>query len=405
VDIYPTEDFMINEMLIGDSTIKVWNVQFIGAHDARGVFYNKDTPLEISEGIILSTGNAISAQGPNKGSGYSTSHATKGDKDLHFLAQFRTLDATYISFEFIPTQDLIRFNYVFASDEYPEYVGSPFNDVFGFFLTDLKTGEVTNLAVIPNTDLPITVNNINHLKYANFYIKNKTGREAKDALLEYDGLTKPLIAYSKVVPGRKYRIKIAIADVADDAYDSSVFLEGKSFRSEKQETFFTMNSLYFDAFADDDINPQLTSTPETILTNSFPTTSNPGKSPPITSHKDEIIPHLDSLIVYFDFDKSAATSTELNRLSSELKNIPISSYTIQVIGHTDQRGTQGYNQILSEKRAEFMALWLTNKYSVTIREKEGKSFTQLAQTQTSDEARSKNRRVIIFFSVKKQNHR
>ena len=390
-------------MLIGDTSIKVWNVHFVGTHEARGVFYSKDTPLEISEGIILSTGSATSATGPNKGVGFTTSNRSKGDPDLHFLAQYKTYDATYISFEFTPNQNLIRFNYVFASEEYPEYVGSTFNDVFGFFLTDLETGAKTNLAVIPNTDLPITVNNINHKDYANFYIKNKSGSEAKDALIEYDGLTKPLIAFSEVVPGRKYRIKIAIADVADDAFDSSVFLEGKSFRSEEKESFYKINTEYFQAFSAPEIDPQIKASPAPIeppktQETQKPTTKPTSKPVPIESQKPkQQIAQLDPITIYFDFDSDTPTKIALQKLKSQLDKINLTTLTFTVEGHTDQKGTSNYNQKLSIRRANFITNWISSNYGVKAIKTNGNSFNKLAIDLLDASSRAKNRRVVIYF--------
>ena len=404
VDIYPTEEFMVTEMLMGDTSLKIWNVEFVGSHDARGIFYSKDTPIPLEEGILLSTGQAISAQGPNKGSGYSTSNRVAGDKDLHFLAQFKTYDATYISFEFKATHDLIRFNYVFASEEYPEYVGSTFNDVFGFFLTDLETGEITNLAVLPGSETPITVNNINQKAHANFYIENKTGKEASKALIEFDGLTQPLIAFSEVIVGRNYAIKIAIADVGDDAYDSGVFLQGKSFVSEPKEEFYKLNSNYFKAFKSTEANPELaklsTSTSESkTKANLKPASPPPSKA---STKKQPTTSKPDSIIVYFDFDQSTPTNSELERLKNKISKINLKSYKLVVTGHTDQKGNENYNLELSQNRAEYISSWINTNFKVTPFKINGKSFNQLAQTQTDSISRAKNRRVVIFFYTIKQ---
>ena len=388
VDIYPTEEFMVRQMLIGDTSVQIRNVKFVGNHDARGVFYNKNTPLEIDEGIILSTGHAISAQGPNKGVGYTTSNRTKGDKDLHLLAHYKTYDATYISFDFTSNQNLIRFKYVFASEEYPEYVGSTFNDVFGFFLTDLETGEMTNLAVIPNTEIPITVNNINHRKHSDFYIRNEEGTSA---LLEYDGLTKTLIAYSEVIPGRQYRIKLAIADVADDAFDSSVFLKGKSFKSEPLHVFFETNKTYFSSFDVTNTVPQKT---KPLKNKSAPSPKT--ETPPINEIDNEA--HIDSIVVHFNFDKFIPTSQELNRLNNQIKQVNLTSFKISVIGYTDPVGSFYYNKNLSRKRANFISNYLSKNYVINPVKVEGQSFNNLVYSGRSNRKQIQNRRVVIYLN-------
>ena len=394
VDIYPTEEFMVSQMLMGDSSTKIWNVQFQGAHASRGIFYSKNTVVPIEEGLIISTGSAITAPGPDKGPGFTTSNLRPGDKQLQDLTGITTYDATWISFEFEATHDLIRFNYVFASEEYPEYVGSTFNDLFGFFLTDLETGEVKNLAVIPNTNLPITVNNINHRLHENFYIPNPQNNETQ---IEFDGMTKPLIAYSEVIPGKKYKIRIVIADVGDDAFDSGVFLEGKSFKSEVKELFFKENTTYFEAFTNQN-NPVLVD---------IPTSEEKSTTLSISDHveqpKEKMEAHpiqTDSVIIYFGFDEFTASPNQLQQAYNTLKNINLQHYKIQIIGHTDQKGTQRYNQNLSEKRAQYIEDWFKNNFNLSPSQVAGRSFNQLAQTQMDSKARAENRRVVIIFSSK-----
>ncbi len=390
VDIYPTEEFMIKNMLLGNESVKVWNVEFGGAHDARGVFYNQNTAIPLSDGIILTTGHAMDAQGPNKGTSYTKVNKTKGDQDLHFIAKYKTYDASWISFEFEAQQNLIQFNYVFASEEYPEYVGSSFNDVFGFFLTDLETGALTNLAVIPNTSEPITVNNVNHIKHSNFYIQNGRGNSGK---VEYDGLTSVLIAFSEVTPGRKYRIKIAIADVADDRYDSGVFLQGKSFVSVDKSEFYSENQNYFNAFTDDKIS--VIKEQEIVQPPKKKAESKPKKT---VKTKNKYAP--DSLVILFDFDKPFPTAKSITNATERLKNVKLNYYNIQVVGHTDQKGSSSYNIELSKKRAENVRVWLNENYQINISTVNYKSYDQLINNQTNEIARAQNRRVVIYFKSK-----
>ncbi len=408
VDTYPTEQFMITHMLMGDSTTKIWNVKFHGTHGARGVFYSRNTIIPIEEGLIISSGFAKSASGPNKGPGYTTSNRTKGDLELETLAGMKTYDATWISFEFEATHNLIRFNYIFASEEYPEYVGSTFNDVFAFFLQDLQTGETKNLAVIPNTDLPITVNNINHQKHSNFYLANPTDKKTQ---IEFDGMTKPLIAFSEVLPGNKYEIRIVVADVGDDAFDSGVFLEGKSFKSEPKETFFEENTEYFEAFTleeeeiastvvSDIVKTELASPVQTSKTETTQgiEPKQKVKSEPKNNSKPNSPSTVkkDSIVLYFDFDQSLPIEGEYTKIKSLLAQKNVRS--LSVIGHTDQLGSDHYNIELSQNRAVTIKKWIEKNYpqiEVTV---EWKSFHQLAQNQNNQKSRAKNRRVVIYIS-------
>ena len=132
--------------------------------------------LGIEEGMIMSTGNAISAIGPNEQSAVTTQFYTPGDPDLNNLTEYLTFDACIIEFDFLaPSDNLLACEFVFASEEYPEFIGSMFNDIFGFFISepyedifgDLDPNfsqELQNIAYIPGTDLPISINNVNNYK-------------------------------------------------------------------------------------------------------------------------------------------------------------------------------------------------------------------------------------------------
>ena len=132
-----------------------------------------------------------------------------------------------LEFTFFPTHNTVSFDYIFASEEYPEYVNKGFNDVFAFILTDLTTNEQQNLAVVPGTQSPVQIDRINAKRNAAWFIENSHSNAPYRQWLEYDGLTKVLTAQASVVPNRPYRIKLAIADVNDYELDSSVILPGK----------------------------------------------------------------------------------------------------------------------------------------------------------------------------------
>ena len=139
-------------------------------------------------------------------------------------------DGAVIEFDFIPLTDtVIACKFVFGSEEYPEFVNSNFNDVFGFFISGpnpLLGGTFTdyNLARIPGTTTPITINNVNANSNSSFFIDNTGG-----TILQYDGYTIPIMLQQAVTPGQLYHFRIGVADVSDGAYDSGVFMKIKSF--------------------------------------------------------------------------------------------------------------------------------------------------------------------------------
>ena len=209
------------------------NATFSGAPLSNALFTTGGTPtnLGFSSGILLSTGWASDALGPNNSGSLGQTNGTGSDPQLAALIPGYTInDACYLQFDFIPQSDTIKFRYVFGSEEYPEWVGSSFNDVFGFFVTGPNPGGGSynnqNIAIIPGTTLPVTIDNVNSASYSQYYVDNTGG-----STIQYDGFTTALTAWCLVTPCVQYTIKIAVGDAGDSAYDSAVFLEENSFTS------------------------------------------------------------------------------------------------------------------------------------------------------------------------------
>lgn len=179
---------------------------------------------------------------------------TGGDADLSTLATGQIIICANFKFDFIPTGDTIKFNYRFASEEYTSYTCSNFNDIFAFFLSGPGYAGPTNLAIIPGTNCPVSINTINNstmnpcgLVVAPcappnnvLYVDNVLGTS-----IVYDGLTQTLMAKAPVTPCSTYHMKFAIADVFDHILDSGVFLEANSFTTEVAtiDTVTSSNSL------------------------------------------------------------------------------------------------------------------------------------------------------------------
>ncbi|MBU0487969.1 MAG: choice-of-anchor L domain-containing protein, partial [Bacteroidetes bacterium] len=224
-------EYMVENVLIGNgvavSNITV-NGQSVGTSNNFGMFQNgNSTNLGLASGIVLSSGN-ISAI-PNPGSVFSSVVlGLSGDPVLQTIATEATYDVTYLEFDFVPLDTFIRFRYVFGSEEYPEYVGDLYNDVFGFFITGANPagGAYTNynIARIPGSNTVVSINNVNASSNSQYYVNNETGNT-----VVFDGMTTVLTAYADVEPCQLYHMKIAVGDVYDEVYDSGVFLEANSF--------------------------------------------------------------------------------------------------------------------------------------------------------------------------------
>ncbi len=241
--------------LIG-AGVTVSNITFNGTAanasivmDQIGLFSNGLTsPVNIDSGVILSTGNSLVAQiGPATQVGGASQASTSpvvGDADLATLVTGTIRNVAVLEFDFVPTSSFVEFNYVFASEEYPEFTpcstASPINDVFGFFIsgpgiTGPFSNSAENIALIPGTTLPISINNINDCSpYNAFYVDNSSFIDPVTGLVnpntvQYDGMTTVLTARSNVQCGQTYHIKLAIANVSDNGWDSAVFLQANSF--------------------------------------------------------------------------------------------------------------------------------------------------------------------------------
>jgi hypothetical protein len=190
--------------------------------------------LGINSGIVLTTGSAAIAGQPQNSGSASQNNGLGGYAPLDALIPgFSTLDATVLRLDFTTTSDgSIFFNYTFGSEEYNEYVGSNFNDVFGFFLDGTQL--TNNLALIPSTSTPVSINNVN-LGSNSAYYRNNSGSQLSSGL-QYDGFTSVLTASATGLLAGSHTLYIAIADAGDGALDSGVFIQANSFSTTQTPT-------------------------------------------------------------------------------------------------------------------------------------------------------------------------
>ncbi|MDO8366205.1 MAG: choice-of-anchor L domain-containing protein [Saprospiraceae bacterium] len=232
---------LVKDVLVGGGCFQISNVNFIGDNEQIGKFSNGFTNIGFESGVILTTGRIQNAIGPNNSNGLGGANFgdSSSDPDLESLTTGSVNDKSVLEFDFVPTQNQVFFEFAFASEEYCEYVNSQFNDVFGFFISGPGIVGTKNIALIPSTNIPVTINNVNHLVNNNLYTHNTpvTGNNCgilpafgpAVLELEYDGFTKKMIAIANVIPCQQYHIKLAIGDVGDYIFDSAVFLRANSF--------------------------------------------------------------------------------------------------------------------------------------------------------------------------------
>lgn len=213
----------------------VSNVQLFSAPIQVGRF-EYGGAIGLNSGIVLSTGVVT---GTSQNSAYFNSVAlgTNGDADIALFGQNAgqnpsNFDACRIEFDFTPTvSDTIRFTYVLASEEYPEYANTAYTDRF-LFLVSENAGPYANIAFLPGTTTPVEINSVNQVVNPMYYHDNLSGPNTP--YFVFDGYTVPFEAKFYAQVGVTYHIKLVIADVADAIYDSAIFLD-------EQESFNDIN--------------------------------------------------------------------------------------------------------------------------------------------------------------------
>lgn len=219
------------------------------------------TNLGISDGLILSSGEVRDAGKPAQffSNSYLNNFGVTPDADLKKISGNKDpYDKSVLEFDFIPTGPHIKFQYVFASEEYPNWVGQSYNDAFGFFLSGpgisgTYSNNAINIALIPNTSTPVSINNINNgsgdcqpmeamfgggmtggnspgtgpCQNCQYYVNNCGGQT-----ICFGGFTTVMTAEADVQCGQTYHIKLAVSDIGDNNWDAAIFLIKNSLTSD-----------------------------------------------------------------------------------------------------------------------------------------------------------------------------
>nr|WP_294933711.1 T9SS type B sorting domain-containing protein [uncultured Flavobacterium sp.] len=231
------------DLLLGNSCVEVSNIS-ISSNQSVAYFNQNGSTFPLGEGIIIRNGQASFTQGLYTDTNLSSTAVGGGAdaflQDLSNTSSGQTtalVDLAYLQFDFVPISSSFSFDFLFASNEYGQFQCLS-NDIFAFELTDLTTGVITNLAVIPGTSNPVTVKNIKNSLYNNtcgstnpslFGVYNVTNPAA--STLNMRGHTVVLSAASAVLPNNPYRLKLVMADYGDFEYDSAVFISAGSFQN------------------------------------------------------------------------------------------------------------------------------------------------------------------------------
>lgn len=441
------EALVQNVLLGGGGDLVVGNIRYQGHSRAIGKFDNRDVnTFPMPAGIVLSTGEVSHIIGPNQSPKRSDRLDTDGDRMLDRLSTRPTKDAAIIEFDFVPLSNRVTFTYIFASEEYVEFTGSRYNDIFAFFISGPGIDSTLNMAVIPGTKETVTINTVNQYINSEYFVDNNPWTLAgarielqnKSSLspdlvrlLEFDGLTRPLTASTLVIPGQKYHFKIAIADVSDGKYNSAVFLKGGSFQVETDTTAqgnFSMQNAPTKADALAVLQGKTTAPPpppapvrepdtprspkgqvaDVVMApvmEEMPISRSPHAPPKRTADAplpDGVAPLM--LPAYFEpvqFDTGEDTldtrdQAALGVLADMLR---VHTYAqLRITGHTDGMGETTDNEVLSKRRAEAVAEYLVLRGISRDRlHIEFKGENAPVAPNTSLEGMRQNRRVELYI--------
>lgn len=243
VDDQVSPNSLVTDFLINNSCAQVRNIQThefeAGEDSPMGSFSANGTNFPFESGVILTTGRAKAAEGPNVSILSHGSSSWMGDLDLQqALGVYNTINACILEFEFYPLGDHIQFDYIFASEQYlsnPSPNQCNYTDGFAFLLQPLGADNWENLAVIPGTNIPVAVNTVRGGGTLCPEINSEYFDQfnTEEHPTNYNGQTVVLRAEATVVPQQWYRIKLVVADQGNNLYDSAIFLGAGSFEITK----------------------------------------------------------------------------------------------------------------------------------------------------------------------------
>ncbi len=188
-------------------------VGFFGGGTSEGV-------LPVGSGLVITSGIATGVIGPNNSTSFSGFDAQPGYAPLDAMVGGGTFDAAVLTITFTPnTTGLLSLQYIFGSEEYPEYVDTEYNDPFAFFLNGVNT------ALLPGTSTAVAIDSVNANQNPQYYYDNTGG--GLDTQL--DGLVgrnpgSYLFASGLVMGGVTNTLTIAVADRGDSDLDSALFV-------------------------------------------------------------------------------------------------------------------------------------------------------------------------------------
>lgn len=250
-DAVVSPDYLVATLFGPDSGVSIvpGSVRYQGADRAAGVFVAPSGLLDAfstadaspwRHGIALSSGSVANLVRGNYAEQTSAAFNGPGSDSLQqFLPEGNiTHDAASLAFDFVPVTNVIRFNFVFSSEEYLEYVETGYSDAFAFIVNGVNYARLADTGTyVSGTGAVVSIDNVSHRRNSALFIDN-TSTAGLGSLLpvEADGLTFVLTFEAPVNAGEVNSIELVIADVSGPAFpdftgDSWVLVQGASFEA------------------------------------------------------------------------------------------------------------------------------------------------------------------------------
>jgi len=235
-----TDAQLLTETLVGTNVMVDYStINYIGVGNQAAIFSGGFVAgLGVDQGIMLTTGNALSALGPNSQTMTSTKLNTAGDATLsNLVSGLETFDANSLEFEFTTSTGDLFFDFVFASEEYNEYLS--YSDPFALFIDDVNyaiapDGQEVSVGSVNCGDNGLDNSGPNCSSFNNNLDAN--GNVASFYNIEYDGFTDKFQASIMGLSAGTHHMRFVIADATDDEYDSAVFIAANSFSGGEEKT-------------------------------------------------------------------------------------------------------------------------------------------------------------------------
>ena len=260
------------DLLVTGACVETSNTAFSSGQSVA-YFNQNSSSFPITEGVIIRNGVAANTQGPYTGTNLGTA-ATGGGVDafLQNLSNANSsstsplVDLAFLEFEFTTYANTLNFDFLYASNEYGEFQCLS-RDIVAFELTNVNTGVITNLALVPTTTNPVSTATIKDDTHngscsstnpAYFDVYNVDNPAA--STLNMRGHTVTMNASANIIPLTPYKLKLVIGDYISTNYDSAIFISPfiftTTFSIGNTATICTGDSVQLDATIDNTYSHQ-----------------------------------------------------------------------------------------------------------------------------------------------------